>query len=122
MFELVSLCSCVRWYKLRLNQCKAVYKQSRKLCCNNPEDTSSNSRAGGKKHHKYSSPPADPSVKQVPGLVLGRQSRFIGCGPGRSMWAHVHTSCCEHSWMLLQDACSQASGDTIMLAPALEPA
>ena len=22
----------------------------------------------------------------------------------RAMWAHVHTSCCDHSWMLLQDA------------------
>ena len=43
------------------------------------EDTGSNPRAGGKKrttkkHHKYSSPPAHPSVKRVPGLVLGEQS------------------------------------------------
>ena len=37
-------------------------------------DTGSNPRAGGKKHHKYSSPPAHPSVKWVPGLVLGEQS------------------------------------------------
>ena len=40
------------------------------------EDTGSNPRAGGKKpkkkHHKY--PPAHPSVKRVPGLVLGEQS------------------------------------------------
>ena len=47
-----------------------------------PEDTGSNPRAGGKrttknitrKHHKYSSPPAHPSIKRVPGLVLGEQS------------------------------------------------
>ena len=40
------------------------------------EDTGSNPRAGGKKN-KYSSPPADPSVKRVPGLVLGEQSTPI---------------------------------------------
>ena len=41
------------------------------------EDTGSNPRAGGKKQkeqHKYSCPPAHPSVKRVPGLVLGEQS------------------------------------------------
>ena len=43
------------------------------------EDTGSNPRAGGKKkeqqkHCNYSSPPAHPSVKRVPGLVLGEQS------------------------------------------------
>ena len=71
----------------------------------NPEDTGSNPRAGGKKHHKYSSPPADPSVKWVPGLVLGRQSSLaVVMYNRRSMWAHVHASCCDHSWMLLQDA------------------
>ena len=41
-------------------------------------DTGSNPRAGGKKnnkkHHRYSSPPAHPSVRRVPGLVLGEQS------------------------------------------------
>ena len=58
-----------------------------------------------KNHHMYSSPPADPSVKRVPGLVLGRQSSLaVVMYNRRSMWAHVHASCCDHSWMLLQDA------------------
>ena len=45
-----------------------------------PEDTGSNPRAEGKKRttktsqFKYSSPPAHPSVKRVPSLVLGEQS------------------------------------------------
>ena len=64
----------------------------------NPEDTGSNPRAGGKKHHKYSSPPADPSVKRVPGLVLGRQSSLaVVMYNRRFIWAHIHASCCDHS-------------------------
>ena len=45
------------------------------------------------------------SVKRVPGLVLGRQSSLaVVMYNRRSMWAHVHASCYDHSWMLLQDA------------------
>ena len=43
----------------------------------NSEDTGSHPRAGGKKHHKYSSPPAHPSVKWVPGLVLGSKVHWL---------------------------------------------
>ena len=47
-----------------------------------PEDTGGHwfesqgrrKKKNNKKHHKYSSPPAHPSVKRVPGLVLGEQS------------------------------------------------
>ena len=71
----------------------------------NPEDTGPNPRAGGKKPSHVLQPPADPSVKRVPGLVLGRQSSLaVVMYNRRSMWAHVHASCCDHSWMLLQDA------------------
>ena len=41
----------------------------------NPEDTGSDPRIGGK--FLYSSPSAHPSVKRVPGLVLGR--KCTGC-------------------------------------------
>ena len=77
------------------------------------EDTGSNPRAGGKKeqqkHHKYSSPPAHPSVKRVPGLVLGEQSTptVSHCttnGTGRTIQG-AHTGSGRHGWYLLRVPC-----------------
>ena len=96
----------------------------------NPEDTGLKTlvripEQEERKHHNYSSPPADPSVRRVPGLVKG------GDGVHR-LWSSVCTirGPCGHMFTLpvvSTAGCSckmagQASGDTIMLAPALEPA
>ena len=77
------------------------------------EDTGSNPRAGGKKNNKkylkYSSPPAHPSVKRVPGLVLWGSKAHRLCLIVPPMvqvgLQGAHTGSGRHGWYLLRVPC-----------------
>ena len=65
----VCVCVCVlSIVLLSVYVCVCVHTAG-EVWVHNPEDTSSNPRAGGKKTSK--STPAHPSIKWIPGLVLG---------------------------------------------------
>ena len=72
--QCVCVCACVRVRVCACVRVGALVVQLVESWDYNPEDTGSNPRAGGK---NITSTPAHPSVKWVPGLVLGSKVHWL---------------------------------------------